>query len=404
MYNDIYFHNFLKYLIFLIPISLVSGSLILNINLMLISLAILLCGFISSKKLFNQSWLKVAFLFLILQISSSIMNEFYLESLIRSMSFIKFVFLALGINIVFSHDKKNFFIFFKVLFFIIIFVVFDSIIQYFFDQNIFGNPYENNRLSSIFGDEYIVGSFLCKMIFLITPIFLLFINNLKYKNILLFFWFAGAISIILITGDRMPSLLFLMGISLYYLFKAYRNPKNLLSIFLIYILCTAIFFLNPVVSKRFNEISHERYGLTKSFKIKDSQWGAHFLTAWAIFKENPIIGIGAKNFRVESCKTKYANIDSDKAKQRCTTHPHNIILEILSEHGLLGLFLFLGLLYFMINGVNLNYSHNIFFLISLLICVWPIGTSGSIFTTVNGTFLWINLGVILYSKDKKIFK
>ena len=65
--------------------------------------------------------------------------------------------------------------------------------------------------------------------------------------------------------------------------------------------------------------------------------------------------------------------------------------------------LFLVLLYLIIKGVKINYEHNIFFLISLLICLWPIGTSGSIFTTVNGTFLWINIGIILYSKDKDLF-
>ena len=400
MHNKIYPHNILKYLILFIPISTVSGSLILNSNLVLISLTILLHIFILPRKYLKDKWLIVAFLFLLLQIFSSLLNDFNENSLIRSISFIKFIFLALGMNIIFNHDHKNFFIFLKILFFVVLFVVIDSLIQYFFGENIFGNPYNNQRLSSIFGDEYIVGSFLCKMGFLVSFIFLLTFKNFRYRDILSFLFLIALLLTILITGDRMPSLLFLMGTTVFYFFKGLKDYKKFLLIFLIYTMCILMFFLNPTVSKRFKEISHEKYGLSKNFDIKNSQWGAHYLTAWEIFKDNPIVGIGPKNFRKEVCKAKYENIESLSSKKRCTTHPHNIILEILSEHGVLGIMLFFMLIYYILKGIKLNYGHNIYFLVSLLICIWPIGTSGSIFTTVNGTFLWINLGIILFSKDK----
>jgi O-antigen ligase len=403
MHNKIYSYNILKYLILFIPISIVSGSLILNSNLVLISLIILFQIFVLPRKYLKDKWLIVAFLFLLLQIFSSLLNDFNENSLIRSISFIKFIFLALGMNIIFNHDHKNFFIFLKILFFVVVFVVIDSLIQYFFGENIFGNPYDNGRLSSIFGDEYIVGSFLCKMGFLVSLIFLLTLKNFRYRNILLFLFIMALLLTILITGDRMPSILFLMGITVFYFFKGLKDYKKFLLIFLIYIMCIVMFFLNPTVSKRFKEIFHKNYGISKNFDIKNSHWGAHYLTAWEIFKNNPIVGIGPKNFRIESCKAKYENIDSASVKKRCATHPHNIIFEILSEHGLLGMMLFLILIYYILKGIKLNYEHNIYFLVSLLICIWPIGTSGSIFTTVNGTFLWLNLGVILFSKDKNFF-
>ena len=258
----------------------------------MISLTILFHSFILPKKYLKNKWLIAAFLLLLLQVFSSLINEFNEGSLIRSISFMKFIFLALGMNILFNYDHRNFFIFLKVLFLVVVFVLLDSLVQYFFGQNIFGNPYTNQRLSSIFGDEYIVGSFICKMGFLISPIFLLIIKNFKYKNVLLFLFLSALLSVILITGDRMPSLLFLMGITVFYFFKGFKDYKNFLLIFLIYIMCITMFFLNPTVSKRFKEITHERYGLSKNFDIKNSQWGAHFLTAWEIFKENPILGIG----------------------------------------------------------------------------------------------------------------
>ena len=113
MHNKIYLYNILKYLILLIPISAVSGSFILNTNLILISLTILFHSFILPKKYLKNKWLIVAFLLLLSQVFSSLINEFNEGSLIRSISFMKFIFLALGMNILFNYDHRNFFIFLK---------------------------------------------------------------------------------------------------------------------------------------------------------------------------------------------------------------------------------------------------------------------------------------------------
>ena len=77
--------------------------------------------------------------------------------------------------------------------------------------------------------------------------------------------------------------------------------------------------------------------------------------------------------------------------KRCSTHPHNIYLEILSETGTLGflLFLFTLLCLFKINKVftKKNIRNNPEILILLFICFWPIQSTGSFFSTWNGFFL-----------------
>ena len=57
--------EFLKWLVYLIPISLVSGSFILNLNLIFISLSLALYFFLSKKtfEYLNYNWLKIAILF-----------------------------------------------------------------------------------------------------------------------------------------------------------------------------------------------------------------------------------------------------------------------------------------------------------------------------------------------------
>ena len=101
------------------------------------------------------------------------------------------------------------------------------------------------------------------------------------------------------------------------------------------------------------------------------------------------------------CK-KFDQIDSKKKEFRCSTHSHNYILEILSETGILGLFLFLLFLYHLISFKNIRKKLSYIIVIPLLIYLWPIGTSGSLFSTFNGTFFFIIISVIVTLKKEKI--
>ena len=120
-----------------------------------------------------------------------------------------------------------------------------------------------------------------------------------------------------------------------------------------------------------------------------------------IFLENPFLGTGLKSFLYE-CK-KLQNSNNNKSFT-CSTHPHNIYLEILVNQGILGLLLFLIFIFILINN---NYSKiifsqvivekkilSIFFFTILISELIPIRSYGSIFTTVNGSAFWFILSVI----------
>lgn len=394
--------NFLFVSVMFIPFSLVLGTFVLNSNIFLICLLVIVnCIFDRNKdKYFKESWLRAALLFFIYQIITSTYNDAQAHSILRGFSFFKFIGLSLGLLIVFDNNSKNFFLFLKILSFVIFFVLIDSLIQFSFGKNLLGYEYSNSRLTSIFKDEYIVGSFLCKTGFLILILFSKILKDSAGKNIFIFLILIFILVITLLSGERMASLLFMMGVFLFYSIKSIQSYKNLIYIFITVSIISLVYYNSFNVAKRFNEISHDRYGLTKKLKINDSVWGAHFLTAYEIFKKNPILGVGPKNFRIESAKKDYENINSSKADQRWSTHPHNIILEILSEQGIVGLILFLNLLFQIVKGVNINREVQLFAFISFLIFIWPVGTSGSIFTSWNGTFMWINFSVLLFTKKK----
>ena len=85
----------------------------------------------------------------------------------------------------------------------------------------------------------------------------------------------------------------------------------------------------------------------------------------------------------------------------CSTHPHNFHLEILHDGGLVGLFFILIFaVTLIINVKKLIFSKNKFnkekiivslILINFLIEIFPLKSTGSIFTTWNGTILWLSI-------------
>ena len=87
--------------------------------------------------------------------------------------------------------------------------------------------------------------------------------------------------------------------------------------------------------------------------------------------------------------------------QRCSTHPHQVHLEILSEHGLIGYiliayifikFIFSKLGYMIKN--KLIFEYGLSFL--LLIFFTPLIPSGSLFSSYSGSFFWLILSILNY--------
>ena len=72
----------------------------------------------------------------------------------------------------------------------------------------------------------------------------------------------------------------------------------------------------------------------------DNFHGSLILNSITILKNNFLIGIGIKQFR-EVCEFNVLNFNDVDYTLHCSTHPHNIYVEILLETGLLGFCLFL---------------------------------------------------------------
>ncbi len=184
----------LNYSVSLIPLSLILGNLVVNLNIIIICvLGLALYGknifLIDDKK--YQYLIYLFFFYLIIitffnNFSNFEENNLYKANFFKSIFYLRFLILFLTINQLIENNKLNLKLFYISCAFFSFLVSFDIIVQVAFGKNLLGFEIKWDRPSSFFGDENIAGGFLQKFIFFF--IFLLALK-IKYKNKLFTFTF-----------------------------------------------------------------------------------------------------------------------------------------------------------------------------------------------------------------------
>lgn len=391
MYYNINKHKeffFLDLFVYFIPLSLILGNLVLNINA-LICISVFFTLIIKDKIIYSR--LKKYFYFLYTLTIFLIINLIFSENIkLTAISIIgvigKYLFFICLIycftNI--KNFKKNFL---RIIFILVIFVISDVIYQNFNLKDIFGYEIQGShgrRLSGPFGDEGVAGSYIGKLFFFGA----LYLYSLNLgKKIILPLIVLSLVTIIL-TNERSASIMFFTASLIFLTFFLENNFKKFL--FFVFFLISTLMILNTN-----NNIKSHFVDIPIKY-FKDNHHKAHFLTSIEIFKDNKIVGSGLNTFREICSNEKYNEINTKYVDSRCATHPHNIYLEILSEFGILGfLTLFTINLYILIFFIK-NYFNNhpkrqeiIFLFCIFFILFWPFQTTGSFFSTWNGFFYWI---------------
>ena len=164
-----------------------------------------------------------------------------------------------------------------------------------------------------------------------------------------------------------------------------------------------------VFKDRVNKLSIQaKEHINEDNKIVDSaqrtDHGKIYLTVIKSFSESKLIGNGLKSFRFNCSKFK-----SDKTA--CSSHPHNYHLEILHDTGIIGfsllslfVILFLFQKYKNLRFSNLKYLDKIIIsllVLNFLIEVFPLKSTGSLFSTWTGTILWTSIAFANFGNNKR---
>ena len=405
-------------LICLIPPALITGPAIPDIIITISGFLFLFCSV--KFKLYKYYLNKVIilfFLFNIYLVFSSLMSNYILHSLGSSLFYFRFIFFSLSCWYVIENNNKFRQYFFYSISLSIVCLIIDGFIQYSVGVNILGYHYTGDRLSSFFGDELKLGSYLSRMV----PIFLAFItfNFVNNKKVIFFglIIFIFSDLLIVFSGER-TSLFYLIFSSLVIIllikkWKFYRILALVISsILILFVFTTNSKVSNRIITQTINQTNINASEINE-INLFSIQHQVLYISAFRMFKDNFINGIGPKNFRIECHKKQYQVLtDLDGSINGCQTHPHNIYIQLLAETGIFG-FIFIFCLFILIVFLLSKHLFSIVFkrkylfddfqiclFVALLVSLWPLVPTGNIFNNWLNIIFYLPLGFLLYSFDK----
>jgi len=417
------------------------------------------------------------FFILFFSTSLSFIKSLYFEGydsvnlmrLTKSILFFRFFLLLV---IIYFLSKLNI-LHFKYLFltaaFSSILVSLDIIYQFIFGFNIIGleSGGRFNRFNSgFFGDEFVAGGYVQRFAFFAIFFIILVLKNknyTKYISTAIVMCILG--SGILFSGNRMPLILFIFGIFLLFLFKLKIKKTLLVGLIALFVLLEFTLSSNKMYKDLYSSYFSraksiivqlilggkkmtvrdramiDKYQKGEDVRFRDEKFKIGigemvmknyiytretetyhvrvFLTAIDTWKANKILGNGIKSFRFDCYKLVGPGVNFGEdyvpnVKNRlCSNHPHNYYLEILTETGIVGLFItfIIGLMFIIfifknfkfIKQMNIENFILLSAIISLILETIPLKSSGSLFTTNNATYMIVVGSIILsYKKLLKI--
>ena len=443
--------NIFKFMFALLPVGLITGPFIPDF-IIVISVIFFLTN-IKKFKEFNKILLSnkiIFYLFLFniyLFINLAITQSYNYNYTTTLFYFRFFVFVIFFYYLLKYTDLKK--IFFYILSCSILFVLTDTFIQYFSGEDLFGykalcvrdcdnSNFQMLRLTGPFDGKAIVGSYLVRLMPLFVGLY--FLNFIKKIN----FYFISLMillitTIVFLSGERSSFFFLILSVNLMILLLDLK--KNLrIKLFLIFIsyivLISVIFsearfrmynftlmqmgfenkFLKKEDPKKFNFIlktlkdEEAKDNKTKDNKTKDNKLlffsyhhNSHYIVAINMFKDNFLFGGGVKSFRYLCHKY------STDLKFGCTTHPHNIPLQFLSEIGLFGFLFYMIIIFFLLKVFFIQFlklfllknsnktikNSMICFYICVFINIFPFAPSGNFFNNWLSIFFYLPLPFIL---------
>jgi|TARA_Y100000294_G_scaffold177976_1_gene206057 O-antigen ligase len=398
-------------LLLLIPIFLITGPFLPDLSLVIIGI-IFLYNLITLKKinLFNNNFFKFFIFFYIFILISLFFSEYFLYSLKPSISYIRFGLFAMATSILFSLRNENIVYLVKIFLGILLVLTLDSLIQYFFNSNLLGWRMEdaNFRITSLFGDDEVLGSYIARLFpfFLSLLLFARKKLGFNFDDYILYLVLLASIIICFISGERTSFFLILISTIIILFTCSSLRKVILLSLTFAIIIIGTLLIVDKRINNRMLDFTVKQMGLSSSSErivIFSEIYEGHYKIALNMFKEKPLIGHGVKSFRKYCIKK-----ENYVAENACTTHPHNVYMQLLAETGIISfliifsLFVILSFKLIQISYKTLITKNNkiedyqtliyIFYTINL----FPLAPSGNFFNNWLSIIYYLPSGYLIF--------
>lgn len=404
-----YFFIFLSYNICLIPFLLVTGPFLPDLSLSICSLSYIVYIIIKKEfSIFKNIFFIFFLIFYFIIVLSSFLSENILFSLHSSLPYIRFGLFIMCVWHTAKEDKNLFNKIFIVITVVFALLIFDGYLQFFTGTNILNYEKIGVRVSSFFGDELILGSYVVRFFPIYLGLYYLIIRKRKtflYEKLFFLIFFVAISILIFISGERTAFGLLIMTILLLIFFL--HVSKKLKFVILISFISIFVILLN-IYQNNFTRLIIE---------TKDQIINADNLTFFGplrheyaivsinIFKENIILGSGPRTYRINSKDEKYKISDLS-----WNTHPHSIYFQLLAETGIAGtIMIFFTFGYFVITLFREQYNKSnnpsfanfkICIVIAIIINIFPFIPSGNFFNNWMSIVIYYPVAIFVASSLK----
>lgn len=398
-------------LISFMPLFLISGPFLSDLSVVLVGIFFLINIILKKDYDFIKSKFSIIFvIFFLYLLINSIVNYYDYHTVRISLGYLRFGLFSLGVFYFLEKKQELLKWLFYTFIFCFIILIFDGFYQYIFKYNIFNIQVDpSGRVSSLFGSELILGSYLTRLYpILLGLTFYLF---KKKKTIILFVTLLFILTEILIflSGER--SAFFLNTLAAIFVTLMVRDFKfiRFISLTLSIILIFLITIYDDTAKKRMWDSTINQMGInSKKINLFSVVHESHYLSAYKMFLDKKFLGIGVRNFRNFCSQPEYFG----EHERSCSTHPHNTYVQILAETGLIGFAFIILIFFYFIFKCVLHFKRAIFqkkyyfndfeicLLAAILITIWPFVPSGNFFNNWISIIYYFPVGFLLWSLKK----
>ncbi len=308
--------------------------------------------------------------------------------------YIRFLFLGLYLISELNNESAQ-----KVLllsvFCLVAFWCIDALIQVLFTIDLFGYPYEARHITGMFYPKNTIAHICAGL----SPLYFELVRQKYRQNKSVLLLLIPLFVVILISGRRATWIMLAVSVTGYVFF--FMTRKNNFSVsrnhFLIVALVLALIMgvivakhepINRRVMVTLGLFSGDYEAMDKATAKRLPLW----ITSLHMANENWFNGVGPRGFRYA-----YSNFTNDKDYWRETgqTHPHQLLLEVLTESGLIGILGLVIFMYIFYRFAKRNCVDPPFFpwAWAVFVVIFPINTHMAFYGSYWSSFFWLLLSL-----------
>ncbi|HMU88188.1 MAG TPA: O-antigen ligase family protein [Agitococcus sp.] len=387
---------FIVLLPFLTFISKASGDIYLSLT------AIFFIVYSIKHKNFEYlqwGWVKAIFVFWLFAMVSAWFTPFPKDAFIQSLIYIRWPLAAMALVFYVFNQSERLLLFEKAAAVFLFFIVMDGILQMVTGTDILGHPIiEGSRMTGFFSKR-VLGVYSFKLFFFYFLVVYISIPK-TIRNIFIMTLIIVLFDIFLLfTGER---IVFLLGVFflIFWSVTIFLTVPSLRKLLYVSLLTVLVLFTVLIIFNHAILVKRAMPFIEALKNFSSTTYSDIFNSAYQLWQTSPLVGVGTRMYN-EVCVAKLGYPEDEALFEQvsglCVRHPHNIYLELLAQNGILGLILFMVVLYSIFRIIAAKQLWKIDPLLttiisgSVIVIFWPLASSMSIFANNYAGAVWLTI-------------